>query len=36
MDTKSIEEFAKNAPKIPPHYEVCSFLKSQQWPGEGE
>jgi hypothetical protein len=26
-----VEEFAKNAPKLPPHYEFCSYLRSSKY-----
>jgi hypothetical protein len=25
---QGVDEFAKYAPKLPPHYETCSFLRS--------
>ncbi len=28
---QGVEEFAKNAPKLPPHYEFCSYLKSYKY-----
>lgn len=32
---QGVEEFAKNAPKLPPHYEFCSYLRSNYDPHMG-
>ena len=29
-NVQGVQEFAKYAPKLPPHYENCSFLNSYQ------
>lgn len=31
MTYQGVDEFAKNAPKLPPHYEFCSYLKSYKY-----